>query len=333
MTVSRSPARPTPRTAPPVRKIPSLDVSGPCFKGVAASLAVCALIAGAALVPVPATVATTAMGRTHAEPVLVRLAEAGVVSKVYVREGADVAQGAPLVSLDTRLLDTQIAGLRRQLDGIRINIGGLKQEADGLSGNERTPPQRQRFAALEAQIATAEQEVLGLEVRLAMAEQERSRTDVRAPAAGRVAKLMVAEGASLAAGGTLAALQPPTSSLTLEAVWLINRNVPVTSGQAVSIRPDDGASWSFMAPWISHWSGTLTGRIDQILSDDARGLKARVAADLALDAARAPDSRERPFIIQLVTGTPTLLDRFAIALQPPEQGHPISSRPSKAALP
>jgi multidrug efflux pump subunit AcrA (membrane-fusion protein) len=328
MTVSRSPTRPATRSTAPTRHMRSLDVSGPRLKGIAACVALCGLLGAAALVPVPATVATTAMGRTHAEPVLVRLVEAGVVSKLHVREGAHVAQGALLVSLDTRLLDTQIAGLRRQLDGIRINIGGLKQEADGLAGVERTPSQRQRFTALEAQIASAEQEVLGLEVRLAMAEQERGRTEVRAPSPGRVVKVMVAEGASLAAGGTLVALQPPTDRLTLEAVWLISRSVPVQPGQAVSIRPENGESY-----WASVWAAPLPGRIEHILSDDARGLKVRVAADLAPDEARAPDSRERPFIVQLVTGTPTLFDRFASALAPPDHSNLTPSRLSKANTP
>jgi multidrug resistance efflux pump len=332
MTVSRSHTRPGPsqatRSATPARQIPSLDVSGPRLKGLAACFALCGLIGAAALVPIPATVTTTAVGRTHAEPLFVRLVEAGVVSKLHVREGADVAQGALLLSLDTRLLDTQIAGLRRQLDGIRINIGGLKQEADGLAGVERTPSQRQRATALEAQIASAEQEVLGLEVRLAMAEQERSRTEVRAPSPGRVVKVMVAEGASLAAGGTLVALQPPTDRLTLEAVWVVSRSVPVQPGQAVSIRPGDA-----LPDWASVWAAPLPGRIEQILSDDARGLKVRVVAELAPNEARAPNSRERPFVVQLVTGTPTLFDRIASALTPPDPSKLSPSRLLKANHP
>lgn len=310
----RSPRRARPdgaaASAPSTRAsdtdIPALDIRGPRRSALLAAGGLIGLMVVAGLVVVPTSIATSARGRLHAEPVIVRHSEGGVVAKLFVREGDEIAVGAPVASFDTRLLDSQIAGLRRQIDGIKINIGGLKEEATGLAGSERTSPQRQRLAGLEGQIAAAEQEVLGLEVRLAMASEERGRTDVRAPAAGRVAKMLIAEAGSVPPGGGLATIQPASDRLSIEATFALDRSVPVHAGQTVFVRPDTATAWT----------GALIGAVEQVLSEDARGVRVRITAPLSPDRAKSADAQEQIFSLRLVTGAETLFDRFAAALHP-----------------
>jgi multidrug efflux pump subunit AcrA (membrane-fusion protein) len=299
-----------PRAKPAKRGVPALDVSGPRSLGVAAAAALVCLVAATAFVTVPTGPLTLTRGRIQAQAIALRHADGGVITRVHVKDGADVDSGALIATLDTRLIDSQIAGLKRQMDGIQMHIGGLKQEAEALAASERQSAARQRLGGLEAQIATFEQEGLGLEVRLAMAMQERGRTEIRAPLRGRVAKLAVADMASVPPNGVIAEIQPASDRLVLDAQWPVSEARHATPGQAVSI-------WFAGA---APWSRALSGRIEQVLVDDARAgaprVRVRVSADLTeADVSSAASSTgERDFTLQLISGTPSLLSLLASPL-------------------
>lgn len=286
------------------RGIPALELSGPRTLGLAATLALAVLASAAAIVTVPTGALTTARGRIQAEPIAMRHADGGVVARVHVKEGAEVESGTLIATFDTRLIDNQIAGLTRQMDGIQMHIGGLKQEAEALAAPERHAASRSRLAGLEAQIATYEQEGFGLEVRLEMAKQERKRTEIRAPMRGHMLKLAVADLASVPPNGMIAEIQPAADHLVLETTWVAADAHHAVRGQPVSV-------------WLNGtmpWSRALAGRVEQILTDEAQRpgaakVRLRISADLT--NADIPEADrlmgERDFTVQLVSGAPSLL--------------------------
>jgi multidrug efflux pump subunit AcrA (membrane-fusion protein) len=307
---------PTPSRAKLAKRgVPALDISGPRTLGLAATTALACLLAAAALVNVPTGPTTTTRGRIQAEPIALKHADGGVVARVHVKDGADVESGALIATFDTRLIDSQISGLKRQMDGIQMHVSGLKQEAEALAASERQSAARQRLGGLEAQIASSEQEGFGLEVRLAMAMQERSRTEIRAPLRGRVMKLAVTDMASVPANALIAEIQPASDRLVLEANWPVTEVRSATAGQPVSV-------------WLSGaapWSRALSGRIEQVLTDSAKTdvtrVRVRVSADLAGgdltstqgQVGHGPEG-ERDFTLQLISGAPSLLSLLVAPL-------------------
>lgn len=297
-------SRPAPRIAGarPIaaRTVPGLNISAPRRLGLLGVGMLAMLAVGSVAVTVPSGPVTAARGRIQAEPVSVRHDDGGTVVRVHVKDGDEVDADALLVTLDGRLIDNQIAGLKVQEQANRMRHGGLRQEYDALAAGDRPVAQRQRLQSVEAQMTEIDQELLGLQVRIAMADAERKRTEIRSPRKGRIVKLAVADGAALAALATVALIQPAADRLLLEAFWPIAPDRRIAVGQPVAV-------------WLREawpWSAPLMGRIEHISGEDAanRRVRTRVAVDWAsADVTRAPTTpRDQDFELQLITGTPSL---------------------------
>lgn len=287
----------------PRRAVPALDVSSPLRLVAVTAAAFAILLAVAAVVPIETGPVVTVNGRVRAEPVLVRHPDGGQLARFLVKEGADVEAGALIAVLESRLIETQIAGLKRQMDGIQLHVSGLKQEAEALAATDRQSAQRSRLAGLEAQIAASEQESLGLQVRLAMTEQEKSRTVVRAPLAGRIVKLVAHEAATVLPSGVIAELQPAPDRLVLETTVPRAHASAIVSGQSASVWPAGTTLWPTL----------LSGRVEHAVADPL-GTRLRVVVDLTgTDMTTAPD-RERPFAVQVATGKASILSAFLAPL-------------------
>lgn len=196
-----------------------LDIRGP----VAAGLLVIALFVGAgaglsATVPVDkgASLAGTIIVETKAKPV--QHVRGGQVGRVHVSEGAEVAAGDPLVTLESGAIDEQIAALKAQSSATQRQLELIGQEARTMGDLlNRQLASRTRVSALERQMAEIEKEHAGLNARIVLAEQELQRAVVRAPVAGRVMSLAVrGPGEVLAPGGVLAQIVPQDERLAVE---------------------------------------------------------------------------------------------------------------------
>jgi multidrug efflux pump subunit AcrA (membrane-fusion protein) len=296
-----APQRPASR-----RSVPGLDIASPRRLGLTGLALLVAASAAALAIPVPTGPLAAARGRVQGEPVVVRHDDGGSVARVHVKDGDEVEADALLVTLDARLIDSQIAGLKVQEQANRLRHSGLRQEHDGLAASDRPAAQRQRLQSVEAQMSDIDQELLGLQVRITMAEAERKRTEIRSPVKGRLLKFVAAEGMAMPAQATLALIQPAADRLLLETSWPLAAEQKVAVGQPVAVWPRHALPWAT----------PLTGTIERVVSEDAasRRVRTRIAVDLTgtdlAGAATGPGIRDQDFELQLIFGTPSLAAHF-----------------------
>jgi multidrug resistance efflux pump len=297
-------------TRTPQKSPPTLDLTAPLRAGfLVAGLSL--LVLGACwFIEIAQGPLTSATGITRTEPVVVRHADGGLVARVHAAVGTEVQAGQLLISLDTRSIDSQLAGLKTQADANKMRRLGLQQEADALAAMDRLNAQRGRLAGLQAQMADIEQEGLGLQVRIAMAEQERKRTEVRAPVSGQIVSFaFTGENAVLAARAPIVTVRPSLDLMVLETVWPAGAVLGAHPGQAARV-------WLAGAP---PWQASLPGVVEANPADEVDGvrssghvLKLRIAVDLAETVLRQTASQvsTQRFDIQLVTRKVTLIEHI-----------------------
>ncbi len=300
----------------PSKAAPNLDLSSPIRVGLG-GIAFCLLsIAAACIIEIEQGPTTSANGRVRAEPIIVRHADGGVIARVHVKVGSDVQAGQVLLSLDTRSIDSQLAGLRTQSEANKMRRLGLQQEADALSALDRQSSQRGRIAGLQSQLADIEQEGLGLQVRIAMAEQERKRMEIRTPVSGQISSLAtVMDGSALVANASVATVLPSIDRILLETIWPEAISANAKTGQAARIWPS--GAMSFETP--------MRGAVEAMSPEEMdaqRGTgssqKVRIAVNLAGTAIDQQTSQiaERRFTVQLVTRKLSLLEHLVSPFGP-----------------
>jgi multidrug efflux pump subunit AcrA (membrane-fusion protein) len=124
---------------------------------------------------------------------------------VHVRAGDVVQAGDLLVTLDTAMVDRQIAALKAQARTATRQLALVRQEALGLVRPAEAPTaSRPVLASLEQRTGELGQEAQWLLARIAAAEEELARSEVRAPASVRVVALgVLGPNAPIAPGTTL----------------------------------------------------------------------------------------------------------------------------------
>ncbi len=152
-----------------------------------------------------------AKGRVDIEGGLINLAASreGLITKVFVEEGADVTQGQVLATLDDRparlalaLAEREAAQAGALLPGLQLKAAAAHREAqrleglvplDGASVQEHELA-KDACAQLEADIAAQEATLASARARVEQARYEVEQRVVKAPLAGRIVRRMARPG-------------------------------------------------------------------------------------------------------------------------------------------
>lgn len=196
-----------------------LSLRGPIFVGLLAVLAFFGIGIGAAsVVPIDkgASLSGTIIVETKTRSI--QHVKGGNIGQVHVREGATIAAGDLIATLDTTILDEQIGALRTQSRAAARQLDLIRQEAQSM--NEllsRQLAQRSRVLALERQVAEVEKESAGILAKIAVAEQELRLSEIRAPVSGRILSLAVhGAGEVISPGSVIAEIVPQDEKLVVE---------------------------------------------------------------------------------------------------------------------
>lgn len=299
--------------APEPRRAVRLDIRAPATLGLAVvALFFGAGLGGAALAPIEKGVNLpgTLIAETKVKPV--QHQRGGIVGRIHVRDGQDVAAGALLVTLDASALAEQVGAMRAQAQAADRQLALARQEAATMTDlMERKLAARSRVLALERQVAEIEKERASLGARIAVAEQEIERSAVRAPVAGRVLRLEVhAPGAVVQPGGTVLEIVPEEDRLVIEGRLAPNQIENVEPGMPARVWLT-ALSWREQRPlaarlaWVSADSveDKRSGAPYFIARVELEGSRAELAQRVTLRAGMRAE-------MVLLTGRRTLLDQL-----------------------
>ncbi len=302
------------RNQPANRKAyPRLDIRTPIGLG----LAVIVLFFGfglgaAALAPIDKGVSLPGSIIVQSKVKPVAHPRGGVVEKIHVVEGQVVEEGQLLVSLETATLDEQIASLKAQSDAAQKQLLLARQEAATITDLQmRSLASKSKVLSLDRLVAEIEKEVANFKARIAAAVSERTKTDIRAPVAGRVLSLQAhAAGAVLQPGAAVVEIVPAADKLVVEGRLQPHQLENVRAGMPAKVWLT-ALSWREQRPLVAKLSWISADSVE-----DKRSGNSYFVARLELDEAREeivkrmalqPGMRAE---ILLMTGQRTLLDQL-----------------------
>lgn len=200
-------------------KPPRLDIRGPVLFGLlVVALFFGAGVGGAAYAPIDKGVGVSGTIIVESKVKAVQHQRGGVVGRIHVAEGQEVKAGQLLVSLDSKIIDEQLGALKAQAEAAQRQLSLIRQEAATMSDLlDRKLAAKSRVLALERQVAEVEKENAGIGARIAAAEQELERTEIRAPAGGRLLTMSIhGPGEVIQPGGVVAEIVPEQDRLVIE---------------------------------------------------------------------------------------------------------------------
>ena len=285
----------------------------PCCLGLAIVLVFFgAGIGGAAYAPIDKGIGMSGTIIVETKVKAVQHQRGGVVDRIHVAEGQQVKAGQLLISLDSKSIDDQLFALRAQAEAAQRQLSLIRQETATMTDLlERKLAARSRVLALERQVAEIEKENAGLNARIAVAEQELQRTEIRAPAGGRVLTLAVhGPGAVIQPGATVAEIVPEQDRLVIEGRLTPNAIENVKPGMPAKVWLTS-LSWRDQRPlrgrlaWVSPDSveDKRTGAAYFVARVELEDTKAEIARRVTLH----PGMRTE---MLLLTGERTLLDQL-----------------------
>lgn len=205
----------------PAPALPRLGLRAPLATALAAGVLVAAtlLVAGLGL-SVDRGIRLTGNLAAMEATTTVTHGAGGTIARVHVVEGAPVASGDLIVTLDRTELDGQIAALLARAGEARNLIAAARAETRALLDHideDGSDPQA-HIDDLDQRVRNLQKDVVGLEARIALAELQLAQTEVRAPRPGRLVTLAaVAAGDVVGPGAVLAEIAPPDAPVLVEA--------------------------------------------------------------------------------------------------------------------
>jgi HlyD family secretion protein len=271
------------------------------FLAVAAACALAACSRGAT----PAGAPTAAVERARIERVVVatgtieperevevRPRTPGIIEKILVEAGDEVAVGQILVELERDLLDAMAREARAAVDAARVELryAGIEQKrADQLRARNAGSEQAQDTARSRREMAAAA--LAQAEAKLASLDVQVGYTTVRAPLAGRVLDVFVEEGNAVSpvtavTGGTLLLSIAGETSLHLRGLVDENEVARVSVGQPARLRTEAFAGRVFegavrkIAPLGQRVQNVTYFEVEIAVTDpDAHLLRPRMSGD------------------------------------------------------
>ncbi|WP_114805006.1 biotin/lipoyl-binding protein [Pseudacidovorax intermedius] len=196
----------------------------------------------------------TRNGRVRADVVQVAPDVSGMVAEVAVRDNQPVVAGELLFSIDEARFTLALRQAEAAVAAQRIVIGNQRvaltqaqrerrrnDELEGLVAQEVREQSRLRVEQAKGALRAAETALRQAEVTLDVARLNLKRTDVRAPAAGRVTNLDLRQGAYATAGHAALALVAD-DSIYVEGYFEENKLSRIRLGDRVRVTPMGAAS-------------------------------------------------------------------------------------------
>ncbi len=230
--------------------------------------------------------------------------QAGRVGKVYVRQGQTVRAGELLISMDTDVLEQELAAVNQLLYEQETALAAFGQAGEAaLSAAQTTLQARTRQAELRASIAYAQ---------------------IRAEADGVVGALYVAEGAIAGEGGLLGTVHG--TGLRVAAAGRAENLADVAPGAAAMVTSAEGKTLGAAvlgqsgAPELDSSTGQAMQSLSFLPMDDGAwmgvGAGDRVVVELVQEALEdqalvpisAVDSRDRVWFVEDGIATPVEID-------------------------
>ena len=290
-----------------------LDIRGPIFRGLLlVAVFFGAGIGGAAYAPIDKGIGLPGTLIVESKVKAVQHQRGGVVGQIHVAEGQTVKAGQLLISLDSKSIDDQLLALKSQAESAQKQLSLIRQETATMTDLlERRLAPRSRVLSLERQLAEIEKENAGLTARISLSEQELQRTEIRAPAAGRILTMVVhGPGAVIQPGATVAEIVPEQDRLVIEGRLAPNTIENVKPGMPAKVWLT-ALSWRDQRPlkatlaWVSPDSveDKRTGAAYFIARVELDETRAQIADRVTLH----PGMRTE---MLLLTGERTLLDQL-----------------------
>lgn len=297
----------------PDARFPRLDVRVPVAAGLLVVVAFFGFgIGTAAMAPIDKGVGMPGTIIVESRVKNVQHERGGTIGRVNVREGQHVTAGDVLFTLDTKSIVEQTAALRVQAEASARQLDLARQETETmLDLLERKLASRSRVLALQRQVAEIEKDSAGINARLGIAEQELARSEIRAPASGRLLSVSIgAVGAVVKPGDVVAEIVPDDDKLVIEGRLAPNQIENVRPGMPAKVWLT-ALSWREQRPlsarlaWVSPDAveDKRTGIPHFVARVELQENRAEIAKRLALH----PGMRSE---VLLLTGERTLLDQL-----------------------
>lgn len=214
------------RTAEPSRA--SLPAAAAGTSGPVVDVSTVPVTRGPILQPVIASGSVVALRESH-----IGTEVPGRVQEVYVAEGDRVTAGAPLFQIDPVPYEMAVRQAEAGLDVARAERSQLESDlARGRALRKQEVVSQQDFDRMTTQLAVAQAHERQLNEALALARYNLSRTIVRAPYDGSVAKRLVDE-------GTTALVQPQTIVIVLQETDILEADAAIPESQLALVQLGD----------------------------------------------------------------------------------------------
>lgn len=297
-------------SAPP---IPRLDIRRPLHLGLGVIVLFFVLgVGGAAIAPIDKGVGLPGTVIVESKTKPVAHLRGGVVEKIHVSEGQAVEAGALLVTLERATLDQQIDSLKSQMAAANRQLALAREESATVKGlEERKLAARSKALSVERMVAEIEKDVAGYEAKFSALQSELEKTEIRAPAAGRVMSLQVhAPGAVVQPGEAVAELVPLKDKLVIEGHLQPNQIENVVPGMDAKVWLS-ALSWREQRPLAAKLAWISPDSVEDRRTG-ASHFVVRIELEPFADAAHTP-AKLQPGMraeVLLMTGKRTLLDQL-----------------------
>ncbi|MEL6373974.1 MAG: HlyD family efflux transporter periplasmic adaptor subunit [Pseudomonadota bacterium] len=307
-------------------QVPGLDVRGPVIVG---ALAITAFFGvGIAWAAIQVTDRITPVdGRLieSANTVAVQALGGGVVQRVLVKADERVREGQLLAQIGAAGSSRRLAQLQAQLEAtkralIEIADASVSVRLPGALGASARIDQKE----LERQRATAEVRARRLTRQLARARRAQGATEIRAPFAGRVKRIMLPRvGQAIEPGAVVFSLARPSQLVLVAGRTRTAGGARLKVGMPVAVR--------FTGPDADQQSRLWPGRVAKVVLRSPDAARSAQAVTVELDARRGELEEvealfaDRYARMLVTTGKQTLLAQIIAPLRSPSWHKPVAS--------
>jgi multidrug efflux system membrane fusion protein len=172
----------------------------------------------------------------------------GVLAQIHFKEGADVAAGDLLITIDRRPYENNLRSAQADLANARAQAELARAEAERYQRlDQQQAVSKEQLTQLQAAAASADAQVQAREAAVANAELQLGYTEIRAPIAGRTGQLNLHEGALVKANDsgssliTINQLAPIAVAYSVPEASLAGLHAAMAKGAVVvTASPHDG---------------------------------------------------------------------------------------------
>jgi HlyD family secretion protein len=259
----------------------------------------------------------------------VRPRVSGIVERVHVHDGDEVAKDALLLEIDRELIEAQAAEARSRLEQTRVELRYAGLDLDRSRALVRSGTvSAQDHERAEARVKSAAAAVARDEAAVESLAVQLKYTRVLAPMAGKILDVPVENGDAVSAvtavtGGTLLLVIADPDPLHLKGLVDENEVAHVALGQPARIRTEAYAGRTFggevrdIAPLGQRQQNVTYFEVEVLVTDpDARLLRPRMSADADIVTEVIEDALVVPETALVFEGGDVFVERVVRASRP-----------------